>query len=89
MPAECAIGQRLTECPVGRVLYEALAKFEKGRFNALAQFVTRRHPIGTSAFAPAFQRAVRNGGIRLPEPALMDQQPERREIRKQALGEDL
>ena len=27
VPAERAIGQRLTECPVGRVLDEALAKF--------------------------------------------------------------
>ncbi len=88
VPAERAIGQRLTECAVGRVLNEALAKFEQGRFNALAQFVTRRDPIGSSAFAPAFQRAVRNGGIRLPEPALMDQQPEPRKIWKQAFGED-
>src|SRR5271166_3675101 len=83
VPTECAFAQHLTKRCVGLILDETLAELEQRRLDSLTQFVARGDPIGAPTFAPALQRAIRNRSVGLSEPALMDQQPKRREIREQ------
>ena len=68
---------------------ETCAECQKCRFDTITQAITRRHPFALAGFPPLFKVGVGGNRARNAETARMDQEPERREVRKGFILENM